>query len=138
MSATTTKTPMFDVWKAANWSEADAIPASEVLICWKHDLQAGVVDVLVTPFPDDRHYFDHYWDGTSGACHRDWLEPGKNTMTPENVFGEMAASIGFASSAAAEKAIIMFARIKECAWARAMLASDSYDRLRKANLTAHW
>jgi GNAT superfamily N-acetyltransferase len=32
-------------------------------------------------------------------------------MTPENVFGEMAASMGFASKEAAEKAILMFSRI---------------------------
>ena len=32
MSATT-EAPMFDVLKAANWSEAEAIPATEVLIC---------------------------------------------------------------------------------------------------------
>ena len=138
MSASTTTAPMFDPWKAAGWSQAEAIPASKVLICWKHDLQRGVVDVLVTPFPDDRQYFHDYWDGTSGACHRDWLEPGKTTMTPENVFGELAASIGFGSKEAAEKAIVMFARITECEWARAMLASDSFDRLRKAGLVAHW
>ena len=59
-------------------------------------------------------------------------------MTPENVFGELAASIGFASREAVEKAIVMFSRIRECDWARKMLASDSYDRLRKANLTIHW
>ena len=130
--------PTFDVWKAANWSEAQAIPASKVLICWKHDEKVAVIDVLVTPFPDDRHYFDEYWDGTSGACYSDWLVPGDLTMTPENVFGEMAASLGFASKEAAEKAIIMFARIAECEWARKMLASDSYERLRKAGLLAHW
>ena len=96
------------------------------------------MDVLVTPFPNDGNYFAYFWDGTSGACHSDWLQPGRNTMTPENVFGELAASIGFASREAAEKAIIMFARIRECAWARAMLASDSYDGLWKANLTACW
>ena len=50
-------------------------------------------------------------------------------MTPENVFGELAASIGFASREAAEKAIVMFARIKECAWARAMLATMSAERM---------
>ena len=138
MAATITEVPMFDVWKAANWSKSEAIPASHVLICWKQEIGRGVVDVLVTPFPDDRQYFHDYWDGTSGACHSDWLEPGKLTMTPENVFGELAASIGFASKEAAEKAIVMFSRIEECGWARAMLASDSYDRLRKANLTAHW
>ena len=138
MSASTKTVPMFDPWKAAHWSEDKAIPASKVLICWKHDLQRGVVDVLVTPFPDDREYFHSYWDGTSGACYSDWLKPGMNIMTPENVFGELAASIGFASREAAEKAIVMFARIKECDWARAMLASDSFDRLWKAGLVAHW
>ena len=77
MATTTLAAPMFDPWKAAHWSEEEAIPASEVVICWKHDLQRGVVDVLVTPFPDDRNYFADYWDGTSGACHSDWLQPGK-------------------------------------------------------------
>jgi hypothetical protein len=52
--ATTLEAPMFDPWKAARWSEEEAIPASEVLICWKHDPQRGVVDVLVTPLPDGR------------------------------------------------------------------------------------
>ena len=94
--------------------------------------------MLVTPFPDDRQYFHDYWDGTSGACYSDWLEPGKLTMTPENVFGELAASIGFATKEAAEKAIVMFSRIEECGWARAMLASDSFARLKKAGLVAHW
>jgi hypothetical protein len=138
MSVSAPTAPMFDVWKAANWSSSEAIPASRVLICWKHEIGRGVVDVLVAPFPDDRQYFDDYWDGTSGACYRDWLEPGKLTMTPENVFGEMAASMGFATKEAAEKAIVMFSRIVECGWARAMLASDSYERLRKAGLVAHW
>ena len=136
-TATVTLTaPMFDVWKVTGWSKAAAIPARHLLICWKHDLRRGVVDVLVTPFPDDRQYFHDYWDGTSGACYSDWLQPGKNTMTPENVFGELAASIGFATKEAAEKAIVMFSRIEQCAWA--MLESDSYDRLRKADLTEHW
>ncbi len=138
MSTSTLKLPMFDPWKAARWSETEAIPAAEVLICWKYEIGRGVIDALVTPFPDDRHYFDHYWDGTSGACYRDWLEPGKTTMTPENVFGEMAASMGFASKEAAEKVIVMFSRIRECDWARKMLASDSYERLKKVGLLAHW
>lgn len=65
------------------------------------------------------------------------MQPGKQTMTPENVFGEMACFYGFASKAVAEKVIVMFARIAECEWARSMLASDSYDNLVKAGLTAH-
>ena len=94
MYASTLTGPMFDPWKDAHWSENEAIPASEVQIRCKNDLQRGVVDVLVTPFPDDRNYFADHWDGTSGACHSDWLKPGQNTMTPENVFGELAGKRG--------------------------------------------
>jgi hypothetical protein len=65
MSTSTDIAPTFDAWKAARWSQADAIPASRVLICWKYEIGRGVTDSLVTSFPDNRHYFDHYWDGTS-------------------------------------------------------------------------
>jgi hypothetical protein len=138
MPAITTKAAMFDVWQAAKWSEAEAIPAAEVLICWKHNLGTGVVDLLVTVFPDDRNYYDPYWDCTWGACFKDWLDPTNNTMTPENVFGEMATFYGFANKLVAEKAIVMFSRIRECDWARKMLGRDSVDRLVKAGLTARW
>jgi hypothetical protein len=118
--------------------EADLIPASRVLICWAHNAQHGTTDVLVTWFPNDAEYLGEYWDGTSGACYSDWLKPGDRTMTPESVFAEIAAFYGFANKEVAEKAIMMFARIRECGWARKMLATDSYDRLRKAGLTEHW
>jgi hypothetical protein len=109
------------------------------LICWKYNADhSAMIDVLVTEFPNDREYFSDYWYGTSGACYRDWLKPGEHAMTPENVFGEMAAFSGFANKTIAEKAIVMFARIKECSWARKMLAADSYDKLVRAGLTKHW
>ncbi len=73
-----------------------------------------------------------------GACRADWLKLGDNNMTPEFIFGDLAANYRFSSSDVAEKAILMFARIQECDWARKMQAPDSYDRLRKANLLAHW
>ncbi len=138
MSAIAAKAASVNVWKAMHWDEGALIPASEVLICWKDGLLRGITDVMVTRFPNDAHYFDNYWDGTSGACYGDWLKPGEHTTTPENMFGEMPAFYGFATKEVAEKAIIMFARIKECNWARKMLASDSYERLAKAGLVAHW
>jgi hypothetical protein len=139
MSATAVKQGTFDTWRAMCWSEDALIPASQALICWAYDPGRDLMtDVLVTEFPNDREYFADHWFGTGGACHTDWLEPGKHTMTPESVFGEMAGAYGFASKAVAEKAIVMFARIKECEWARKMLASDSYDKISKAGLTGHW
>ena len=139
MSDTVTKDGTLDIWRAMNWSEAKLIPAARVLICWAYnDDHTGMIDVLVTEFPNDAEYLAPHWYGTSGACYRDWLKPGTHTMTPENVFGEMAAFSGFANKAVAEKAIVMFARIQECIWARKMLAADSYDRILKAGLTKHW
>ena len=139
MSDTAVKETTFDIWRAMRWSEAKLIPASRVLICWAYnDDHTALVDVLVVDFPNDHEYLADYWFGTSGACYADWLKPGEHTMTPENVFGEMAAFSGFANKAVAEKAIVMFARIKECDWARKMLARDSYEKLVEAGLTAHW
>ncbi len=137
--STAVKETTFDIWRAMRWSETELIPASRALICWKYNSDhSAMIDILVTEFPNDREYFSDYWYGTSGACYRDWLKPGEHTMTPENVFGEMAAFSGFANKAVAEKAIVMFARIKECDWARKMLAADSCDKLLKADLTKHW
>jgi len=139
MPATVVKEPGFDFWSAMRWSEDALIPAARVLICWSYNSGfTALADILVTEFPNDREYFADHWFGTSGACYTDWLKPGVHTMTPENVFGELAASSGFASRAVAEKAIVMFSRIKECEWARKMLASDSYEKLVRAGLTAHW
>jgi len=139
VSTTAVKPAAFDTWRAMRWSEAALIPAAQVLICWAYNTDhTAVIDVLVTEFPNDREYFADHWFGTSGACYTDWLKPGAHTMTPENVFGELAAFSGFATKAVAEKAIVMFSRIKECDWARKMLAADSYDNLVKAGLAAHW
>jgi hypothetical protein len=118
--------------------QREAIPAAKALICWKHQPDLGVIDVLVTEYQNYHAAPDSYWDLTAGACHPGWLIPVNRSMTPEAVFAEMVAGYGFAGRAVAEKAFVMFARIRECEWARMMVAPDSYDTLAKADLTARW
>jgi hypothetical protein len=128
----------FDVWKAIRFPSDSAIPAARALICWKHQPGLGVTDILVTDYQSYQPLPDSYWDLTAGASHPDWLVPVNRSMTPEAVFAEMVAGYGFAGRPAAEKAFLMFARIRECEWARMMVATDSYDTLAKAGLTARW
>ncbi|HEY2134193.1 MAG TPA: hypothetical protein VGH36_14665 [Acetobacteraceae bacterium] len=129
---------LFDVWKAIRFPSENAIPAAKALICWKHEPGLGVIDVLVTEFQNYQAFPDNYWDLTAGACNAGWLVPVNRSMTPEAVFAEMVAGYGFAGRAVAEKAFVMFARIRECEWARMMVAPDSYDTLAKAELTTRW
>ncbi|HWL67117.1 MAG TPA: hypothetical protein VNS22_01905, partial [Geminicoccus sp.] len=110
---------------------ANLIPASQALIGWNTNQAGRVVDVFVildgrgedwnlTGVPPD-------WDSaeyTAGACFTEWLK-GSRDMTPEFVFSEILVFHGFADSQVAEKAIAEFAKIKECAWARAMVPTQA-------------
>ena len=112
------------VWREIGWAERDAIPAREAVILWRHsdDRHRRVVDVLVTRLGDGA-VRDRSWRCSWGAVYTDWLSPGDWTMNPEWVFGELLlVQYGFRDGEVAEKAIRMFARIRECDWARRMVA----------------
>jgi len=111
------------------------IPASNALIGWNTNKAFRVVDVFVLPDGRGKDWkltgIPADWDGadfTHGACFAAWMK-GTRDMTPEFVFSEILVFHGFADSQVAEKAIAEFAKIKECAWARAMVPTQATPKI---------
>ncbi|MDQ1081431.1 hypothetical protein [Pseudoroseomonas cervicalis] len=111
------------------------IPAANAMIGFNLSLGGRVKDVVV--LRDGR---GKEWSRTGtpqawrdsrmseGACSTNWLN-GEHENTPEWVFSSMMCFWGFADSGEAERAIAAFAKIEECAWARAMMPLVPPDKI---------
>ena len=91
------------------------IKARDAKITWNRSHTGRVYDVRV------RDRFDPAEERScsSGAVWPSWIR--RKGTPPEAVFGELLLCHGFTTSEEARIALLQFAKIDSCAWARAML-----------------
>jgi hypothetical protein len=107
----------------------DAVDAADAEIWWSLSDDSKVVGVVVTSRKERLRGGERQRPGTQdmGASSSDWLQPdapvGMSTpamLTPEGAFGVLISQ-GFANAHELKNALVQFARIRGCDWARAML-----------------
>jgi len=107
----------------------DAVDAADAEIWWSHSDDSKVVGVVVTSRKERLGRAGRQRPGTHdmGASSSDWLHPNKAAgmstpamLTPEGAFGVLISQ-GFADAHELKNALVQFARIRGCDWARAML-----------------
>lgn len=124
---------------------ADLVPpdgfysATDVGIVWtRHPETDLVTDVTVQFIPRiarkhmvaERHSswrqewsnYDHQWKCSGGNSEKDWCDGTDPRATPAGLFGSWLFR-GFHNKAEEARALHELSRIKECDWARAMLAA---------------
>jgi hypothetical protein len=130
--------------------ETELIPAVNAVIVYATVNSDRVHEVRVFTRVEwcliDATGFGRFWNCTTGSICADWLRdadywdkkggeyfPGcsPHTMTPEFQFAEMLGFHGFLDRAEALRAVIEFARIDTCAWARKMRASDDEEFIKR-------
>ncbi len=99
---------------------ATLIKARDAKIYWNCSHTGRVYDVRVR----DRYDPAEERTCSSGAVWASWMH-GKS-MPPEAVFGELLLRYGFTTLEEARIALLQFAKIDNCAWARAMLKVGAY------------
>jgi hypothetical protein len=106
----------------------DAVDAPDAEIWWSYSDDHKVLGVVVTS-RKERLSSNSPHPGTHdvGPNSSDWLSPSKPSglstpamLTPEGAFGGLVAQ-GFADAHELKNALVQFARIRGCDWARAML-----------------
>ena len=107
----------------------DAVDAADAQIWWSHSDDSRVVGLVVTSRKEQLSRACRQRPGTydMGASSSDWLHPSKPAgmstpamLTPEGAFGVLISQ-GFADAHELKNALVQFARIRGCDWARAML-----------------
>jgi hypothetical protein len=111
--------------------KGDFFDAHKVRIAWNTDDDGRVIDVFLT---DDFEYWLRHSDSyhaSGGDCYAEWMVPLVNRKTPggdipdqaydpAGTFGTLL-SHGFATKGALRGALLQFAQIDNCEWARRML-----------------
>ncbi len=99
---------------------SELIKASDANICWRCSHTGRVYDVRVR----DRYAPTEERSCSSGVAWSLWGR--RKGASPEVVFGELLFGRGFTTTEEARIALLQFAKIDSCAWARNMLkAGDS-------------
>lgn len=99
------------------------IKAREANISWRYSHTGRVYDVRVR----DRFVPCEERVCSSGAFWTGWKH--SRGVTPEAVFGEMLFRYGFTTPEEARIALLQFAKIDNCKWARDMLEARTYGRV---------
>jgi hypothetical protein len=119
-------------WMAAiKLPEQGNIDAAQAGICWNDDDMFAIVDMSKVeaaklaktrtgPAAKDLKTWERA-EYTHGACWEEWME--RPRFTPEAYFAERCHSGSMPSGEEFLDLLKQFARIKECDWARAMLAA---------------
>lgn len=129
---TTTLDTRIGSWmRALRVPESGDIPAEKAGICWDDDELFAVVDFgkvedakLQRPRSGPALKELRIWERaeyTHGACWEEWME--RPRFTPEAYFAERCHSGNLPTGHDFIALLTQFARIKECTWARAMLAA---------------
>lgn len=98
------------------------IKAKDANIYWRYSHKGQVYDVRVR----DRFSQCEKRFTTSGACDVGWRH--RKASCPEALFGEMLFRYGFTTREEARMALLQFAKIDNCRWAREMLEARMYGR----------
>ncbi|MDD3287672.1 MAG: hypothetical protein PHX43_01520 [Alphaproteobacteria bacterium] len=102
---------------------ANLIKARDANIYWRYSHTNRVYDVRVR----DRFDLCEERVTSSGAYWTGWKHArGTN---PETLFGEMLIRYGFTTMEEARIALLQFAKIDNCQWARNMLDAKMYGRV---------
>ena len=102
---------------------ANLIKSRDATIYWQCSHTGRVYDVRV------RNRFDpgEARICSSGAYWTGWKHA--KGISPEMLFGEMLARYGFTTMEEARIALLQFAKIDNCQWARDMLEGKTYGRV---------
>lgn len=74
------------------------------------------------PFPIEFDAYDQQWDNSNGNCVFGWAQGSEPRATPEGLFSGWLIE-GFADRDEMLRALAELGRIRQCEWARVMLAA---------------
>lgn len=122
---------------ASSFTGRDGLYAAhDVMILWNLNSQGEAVDLTVCLRPLDHGFEDKVserfdrWQGrysnANGNCVADWMR-GDPRATPAALFGWLLIEEKFPNREQTINAIRQFAKIRECEWARQMVAALPQD-----------